>query len=411
MHMLRNAVDHGIEPPDERQALGKPPAGTIRVSAAQRGGVIEIDLRDDGAGLDPSHLRATAVKRGILAPEQAATLDDAASAELIFRPGFTTTTTVTDISGRGVGMDVVREHLEHLSGLIEVDSTPGEGTRFTPRVPLTLATSRTLLVEQGEQRFAIPSPMVERTGRVRESALATLEGRRAITIEGHPVMAVELANVLERPLSEPDPRREDEWRPYLVLCQGERRVALLVGEQGIVVKSLDWPLRRVRNVGGATVLGSGEVVVILNPTDLLKSALRLQQASGAVTMVAQPERRRHRLLVVDDSLTTRTLLGSILEAAGYDVAVAMDGVEALSILRDRPTDLVVSDVEMPRLDGFNLTAEIRRDEQLHQTPVILVTSLAAPEHRERGVAVGADAYIVKSGFDQADLLEAIRRLL
>jgi two-component system chemotaxis sensor kinase CheA len=151
--------------------------------------------------------------------------------------------------------------------------------------------------------------------------------------------------------------------------------------------------------------------VILNPADLLKAALRLQQAAGAVAMVARSERRRHRLLVVDDSLTTRTLLGSILEAAGYDVAVAMDGVEALSILGERPTDLVVSDVEMPRLDGFNLTAEIRRDERLRQTPVILVTSLAAPEHRERGVAVGADAYIVKSGFDQVDLLEAIRRLL
>ena len=243
---------------------------------------------------------------------------------MIFRPGFSTNTTVTEISGRGVGMDVVREHLEHLNGLVEVDSTLGQGTRFTMRVPLTLATSRTLLVEQGEQHFAIPSPMVERTGRVRESALRQPRGpprRHHRGSSGRGGRACERART-DAP-ADLDPHRDDDWRPYLVLRQGERRVALLVdrlvGEQGIVVKSLDWPLRRVRNVGGATVLGSGEVVVILNPTDLLKTALRLQQAAGAVAIVAQPERRRHRLLVVDDSLTTRTLLGSILEAAGYDV--------------------------------------------------------------------------------------------
>ena len=418
MHMLRNAVDHGIERPDERQARGKPRQGTIQVRAAQRGGVVEIDVRDDGVGLDPTHLRASAVRKGLVTEEQAAALNDAAALELIFRPGFSTRTAVTEISGRGVGMDVVRAHLERLNGLIEVSSVPGQGTHIALRVPLTLATSRVLLVRVGEQRFAVPSASIERTGRVRPSDVVSLEGRRIVTIGGHAVPAADLARLLDRPSADPDARAADTWRPFLVLRQAERRLALLVdrldGEQGIVVKSLGWPLRRVRNVAGATVLGTGEIVVILNPTDVLRTAARVQQTAAPVAATTPIVRRKQRLLVVDDSLTTRGLLGSILESAGYDVDVAMDGEEALSALRghpDPPFDLVVTDVEMPRLDGFRLTAEIRRDEHLRETPVILVTSLASPEHRERGVAVGADAYIVKSGFDQSHLLETIRRLI
>ncbi|MCX6020811.1 MAG: response regulator, partial [Chloroflexi bacterium] len=403
MHMLRNAMDHGIERPEERIARGKPRQGAIRLTAAQRGNMIEIELEDDGAGLDPVRLRQSAVRKGMMTEEQAAALDERAARDLIFSPGFSTSTTVTGTSGRGVGMDVVRENVERLNGHITIASTPGWGTRFTISVPLTLATTRAVLVELGTQLFAVPSSMIERTGRVKEANLVSLEGALSVALEGHPVPVVELAGVLERPHT----GQPGEWRHYFVLRQGDRRVALLadrlVGEQEIVIKSLGWPLRRLRNVSGAAVLGTGQTVVILNPTGLLKSALRLlgggvRAASGPV---AQPvERRRKRLLVVDDSVTTRTLEKSILEAAGYDVVVAADGIEALSVLRSEPIDLAVSDVEMPRLDGFGLTMEIRRDEKLRRLPVVLVTSLEAREHRERGVAAGADAYIVKSGFDQ-----------
>jgi two-component system chemotaxis sensor kinase CheA len=209
-----------------------------------------------------------------------------------------------------------------------------------------------------------------------------------------------------------------EWLSFLVLRQGERRLVLrvdrLVGEREIVVKSLGWPLGRVRNVSGAAVLGSGQLVMILNPADVLKAGLKLPTDGETPPLrrtAPAPSERRRRVLVADDSLTTRTLERSILEAAGYEVQIAADGGEALQVLRGQPIDLVISDVDMPVLDGFALTAEIRRDEKLKQIPVVLVTSLDAQQHRERGVAVGADAYVVKSQFDQDDLLAAIRRLI
>jgi two-component system, chemotaxis family, sensor kinase CheA len=416
MHLLRNAVDHGIEQPEVRVASGKPRTGTVRLTAALRGGYVEIEMSDDGAGLDTLQLRASAVRKGLLTDDQASAMDEATVMDLIFQPGFSTRTLVTELSGRGVGLDVVRQHVQQLNGQVGVSSEQGVGTRITLRVPLTLATTRAVLVEEAGQLLALPSTLIERSARVREEQIVTFEGRRAVTIEGRPVPVVELAAVLERPL--PTGHQPDEWRPLVVLHQGERRLAILteklVGEQEIVVKSLGWPLRHIPNVSGAAVLGSGQTVVILNPSDLLKNGSKLAAVvvrSRAAPGVAQ-KRRVHRLLAVDDSLTTRTLLRSILEAAGYAVAVAADGLEALTLLQQSESfDLVVADVEMPRMNGFELTEAIRRDERLRQTPVVLVTSLAGRDHRERGVAVGADAYIVKSVFEQGLLLDTIGRLL
>jgi two-component system chemotaxis sensor kinase CheA len=419
MHLVRNAVDHGIERPNERAARGKPHAGTIRLTALQRGNAVEIAVEDDGAGLDPSRLRQSAIEKGFLSPNEATALDDQAAMELIFQPGLSTSATVTETSGRGVGMDVVRAHVERLNGQIRVSSTPGQGTRLMIRVPLTLATTRAILVEQSGQTFVIPSAMIERSARVQERDLVNLEGRRAVVIDGHPIPIVELADALEQPRTAAGDQSAPHWRPFFVLRQDDRCVALLVdgllGEQEIVVKRLGWPLRRVRNVGGAAVLGSGQTVAILNPFDLLKTALKLvggkAKPAAPVSIAAPPAPRQRHVLVVDDSLPTRTLVRSILDAAGYATAVAADGAEALKALRASPIDLVVSDIEMPEVDGFALTAEIRRDEKLRRIPVVLVTSMAAREHRERGVAVGADAYIVKGAFDQGQLLDTVGRLI
>ncbi len=417
LHMVRNSVDHGIEAPDERQGRGKPREGTIRLSVTQRGGAVEIAIEDDGAGMDPERMRQSAVRKGFLAEEHARKLDDQAAVDLIFRAGFSTKTTATEISGRGVGMDVVREHLERLGGQITPWSAPGQGTRFTIRVPLTLATTRAILVEQSGRIYAIPSALIERTSRVQEQHIVSLDGRRAVAVEGRPVPIVELHEVLEMPggARASDPAG---WRSYFVLRQDEGRVALLtdqlVGEQEIVVKRLAWPLRRVRNVGGAAVLGSGQTIAILNPSDLLKTALQIgvRGRRSMSEMPVTPSAPRQRcVLVVDDSLPTRTLERSILETAGYRTLAAGDGVEALKILRGEAIDLVVTDIEMPGLDGFALTTEIRRDEKLRQIPVVLVTSLAAPEHQERGVAAGADAYILKGKFDQGQLLDTVGRLI
>ena len=420
MHMLRNAVDHGIEAPQGRRAAGKVTMGHIGLTVANRGGVIAITLADDGGGIDAPGLRATAVRRGLLTEQAAATLDEQATYALVFQPGFSTTTVATATSGRGVGMDVVRDEVARLNGHIHIASTPGAGTVFTITVPLTLATTRAILVEQGGRRFAIPSMPVERTARLRVDELVTLEGRRAVMIEGHPVPIVELADVLALPpVAWPsDPRA---WRFLVILRQDERRVALLIdrltGEQELVVKPLGWPMRRVRNVGGAAVLGSGETIAILNPGDLLVGGLRLAQAASGTVARATEERtdaapqRRRRVLIVDDSLTTRMLERGILESAGYETAIATDGDEALGLLARDSVDLVLSDVEMPGLDGFGLAAAIRRDERLRHLPVILVTSLDTPEQRERGVNAGADAYLSKRTFDQGLLLDTIGRLL
>jgi two-component system chemotaxis sensor kinase CheA len=359
------------------------------------------------------------VRRGLLAGERAENLDSAGAIDLIFHPGFSTRTTVSELSGRGVGMDVVRAHVERLGGEIAVRTTPGAGTSFIITVPLTLATTRVLLVEDHGELYAVPSSTIERTGRVRSADLLQLEGRRAIQIEGRAVPVVELADVLQRPRSDEEisPR---EWRPYFVLPHGDRAVALLtthlVDEQELVIKALGAPLKRVKHIAGAAVLGTGAVVVILSPGDLTKTALGnldngLFMARMADLPAAESDAPRRRVLVVDDSVMTRTLERSILEAAGYEVVVAVDGQQALDILGTTAVDAIVSDVEMPRLNGFALTAAIRQSEQLRHLPVVLVTSLDAPEQVERGAAAGADAYIVKGRFDQQDLLRTLERLL
>jgi two-component system chemotaxis sensor kinase CheA len=416
MHMVRNAVDHGIEAPDVRVARGKPRVGTVCLSAQQRANSVEVIIQDDGAGLDPSRLRATAVRMKLLSEEEAAASSDSAARELIFRPGFSTSSAVSETSGRGVGMDVVREHVVRLGGQVTLDGSAGSGTTITISVPLTLATTRAILAEQHGQVFAIPSAMVERSARLRGSDAASIHGRQVAIVDGHPLPVVELSEVLSQQRStEP----VVDWRSYFVLRRADVRVGVLVdrliGEQELVVKRLGWPLNQLALIEGGAVLSSGQTVIILNPSDLLTSAweqLRNQSSTLRVEASNQPaERRKRRLLVVDDSLTTRTLERTIFEAAGYDVAVASDGIEALKRLHSETVDAIVSDVEMPRMDGFALTAAVRRDEATRHLPVILVTSLEAREHRERGVAVGADAYIVKSRFDQGQLLETVGRLV
>jgi two-component system chemotaxis sensor kinase CheA len=420
MHMVRNSLDHGLESADERRLAGKPAQGCLRLSAVQRGDRIEIVVEDDGRGLDIEAIRATAIRRNLLTLERAEQIDTAALIDLIFHPGFSTRDVVSELSGRGVGMDVVRDHISRLGGDIRVYTTPGLGTTFTLTVPLTLATTRVLLVEDQGHTYAVPTSNVERTGRVRGRELHHLEGRLGLQIDGRVVPVVELSGVLQRPRKVTPAGSPDDWRPFFVLSQSDSAVALLtdrlVDETELVVKSLGAPLKRVRHVAGAAVLGTGAMAVVLNPADLFKSSLgnvdNLERLAppGAATNVERMPRRR--VLVVDDSVMTRTLQRTILESAGYSVIVASDGAHALELLDDSTeVDAIVSDVEMPGMGGFELIAALRQNARLRHLPVILVTSLDAPEHIERGAAAGADAYIVKGRFDQKDLLQAVGRLV
>ena len=319
---------------------------------------------------------------------------------------------MTDLSGRGVGLDVVREQVDRLHGSIDVASDVGGGTTVSLSVPLSVSTMHCLLLDAGGQTFALPVTGVERIVRVAAGQVQRAEGRQAVQVDGRPVVLASLAEVLGLgpPVQDQDP---DAKRPVIVAAGQGRRVGLLVDRlertQELVVKSLPAPLVGVRHVAGATILGSGRAALILSSADLTASVERAEGASsGAAGTALTPA---PTILVAEDSITTRTLEKSILEGAGYRVRVASDGAEAWRLLQDNGCDLLLTDVEMPVMDGFELTARVRADQRLRDLPVVLVTSLDSDEDRERGVSAGADAYVVKGAFDQERLLDTLRRLL
>ena len=411
VHLLRNAVDHGIEPPAARREAGKPPAGRITIDVQPLAGKkIAVRVEDDGAGLDPERIRSGAVAGGLLTAEKAAALSPEEIPALIFRSGLSTSRIVTDISGRGLGLAILQDKVEKLGGAVSCQSTLGGGTRFLMTLPLSLATLRGVLVRIGEGLFVIPSLTLERVVRVRREEIRTVENRETISLAGQSLPLVPLRDVLELG---PDPAPRGKSVRAVVLGSGRERIAFIVDEvrqeQEILIKDLGLQLQRVRNVAGSTILGSGQVVPVLNAADLMKSARRREWTPPAAAAVE--EVRRKSILVVEDSITARSLLKSILEGAGYLVTTAVDGLDGLTAIRSGHFDLVVSDVDMPRMNGFELTARIRGDRRFAELPVILVTALESQEDRERGIDVGADAYIVKSSFDQSNLLGTIGRLL
>lgn len=411
MHLLRNSVDHGIEPPEVRAGAGKP-AATISLSAQHRGDMLLISVADDGGGIDVDAVRAGAVKRGLITAAAAAELSDRQAIALIFRSGLSTSPIVTDLSGRGVGLDVVREAVELLHGSVDVESRLGAGTTFSLTLPLSVSTMHCLLIEAGGQTFALPVSAVERVMRAGAQDIGRAEGRQCVVLNGRPVVLARLADVLglDAAASGPDPGSK---RPLIVLGGRERRAAFLVDRvtrtHEVVVKSFPEPLLRVRHLAGATILGTGQVAMLLNPADLLAFVERDDRPTQAVAESSQD--LAATILVVEDSITTRTLEKNILEAAGYRVRVAGDGAEGLRILDSDGCDLVVTDVEMPVMDGLELTSRIRADGRHRDLPIVLVTSRDAREDRERGIQAGADAYIVKGAFDQDRLLDTIRRLI
>jgi two-component system chemotaxis sensor kinase CheA len=416
IHLLRNCVDHGIEPPQERIQRGKPARAAINLALEHgNGNTVRLLLSDDGAGIDVGKVKASAVKRGLISAEAAARLSETEAQALIFQSEVSASPIITQLSGRGLGLAIVQEKAEKLGGKVSVESQPGLGTTFRIVVPATRARFRGIIVEAAGRLLVVPTVQVERVSRARADDIRTVEGRETLSFGGRAVSLVHLADALELPQVEPE-ATSPGGMPIIVLGRNGQRVAFAVDkihdEQEILVKPLMKPLSRVRNIAAATVLGSGRVAPILNVADLLQSARKLAGASARVAAAAKPSKVETRsILVAEDSITSRMLLKAILESAGYRVKTAVDGIEAFTLLRAEHFDLCVSDVEMPRLNGFDLTARIRADKKLSELPLVLVTALESREDRERGIDVGANAYLVKSSFDQSNLIEAVRRLI
>ena len=413
-HILRNSVDHGLETPEKREAQGKPRTGALQLTVSQtEGGKVEVFISDDGAGIDLERVKKKVAGLGIMTEQDLERLDDRDALSLILQSGVSTSPIITEISGRGLGLAIVQEKVEKLGGVLSLETVLNKGTSFRMELPVTIATFRGILVRVADRFFIAPSANMDRTLRIHVDEIKTVENRSTIPLNGKALSLVDLARVFGL-----NPNRDGsqgkEFLTVVVLGIGERRIGFRVdevlGEQEVLVKGLGKQLRHVPSISGATILGSGKVVPILNVNELLTSPLDAAvQAPGAEA--EEGEREERSVLVVDDSITSRMLIKSILEGAGYLVKTAVDGSDAFTTLKTGEFDLVVSDVEMPKLDGFGLTEKIRSDKKYAEIPVVLVTGLETPEDREKGIDAGANAYIVKSSFDQSNLLEVVGRMI
>lgn len=416
-HLIRNALDHGIEPPDVRQAAGKPPVGTVVLEARHRAGMLAITVKDDGAGVDLRRLESAAIARGLAPQSAAARMNDAELLDLLFLPGFSTRDSVTDISGRGVGLDAARIFAKACGGGLRVASQPGSHTTFTLQLPITMSVMRGLLVDIAGAPYAFPLPRIERILQCRPADVRTVEGRQYLDHDGITIGLVLTAQVLELPdrPTMPDPL------PVVVITERGRSYGLIVdaflGERDLEVRPLDHRLGRIPDISAASLLEDGSPVLIIDVDDLahsvdgLLAGRRLRPVAPASAAPPPLQRRRKRILVVDDSITVRELERQLLVARGFLVDVAADGMEAWEAVRTIRYDLVVTDVDMPRLDGIGLTTRIKADVAKRSMPVVILSYKDREEDRLRGLDAGANRYLTKTSFHDDTFVHTIIDLI
>jgi chemosensory pili system protein ChpA (sensor histidine kinase/response regulator) len=392
-HLLRNSIDHGIEPPQARLAAGKPETGLIRLSASRQGAHVSIQLSDDGAGLDFGRIARRAVELEWLTAEEAESASQETLIRLIFEPGFSTAESVSEISGRGVGMDIVRSTIENLRGRLSVHTAPGAGTSFTFVLPVSMAVDRVVILEAGGEKFALPMTAMTRQMRVYDSALAERKGRAGVEVDGQWLPACLLGEWLGLSSAADRPAR---WA-MLFVNNGERELALLadrvIEAREVVIKPLSGLLARLHRFAGATILGDGSVVLILNP-----SALDLDPAlSAPLPALHRRAAQEETVLIVDDSISIRRSVAGLLRAAGWRTFEARDGLEALELLdrRASPPSAILMDIEMPRMDGYELAAALRARPEFESVPLLMLTSRAGEKHRQKALRLGVDRYLVK----------------
>lgn len=414
-HLIRNGLDHAIELPAERVAAGKSPAGTIKLEARHRAGMLQVVLSDDGRGIDQTRLRHKVVERGLASESMVEKLTEAELLEFIFLPGFSTKDRVTEISGRGVGLDVVQNMVRAVGGVVRVSSQVGHGTRFTLQLPITMSVVRALLVRIAGEPYAFPLNRIDRLLTVTRSAFQVLEGRQHFLMDGQTVGLVEACQVLGLPPTE----RESEDFPVVVASDRSHRFGVVVddflGERDLEVRPLDARLGKVPNINSASVLEDGLPVLIIDVEDLVRSVDNLLSGRRLRKLAAAAGRKEvtgpRRVLVVDDSITVRELERQLLETAGYVVEVAVDGIDGWNAVRSGEYHLVISDVDMPRMDGIQFVTLIKHDPGLRAIPVVIVSYKDREEDRMRGLDAGANAYLTKSSFHDQTFLRTVVDLI
>ena len=414
-HLLRNAIDHGIEPPEERLAVGKPEEGTIRLEAAHKGGMLSITVSDDGRGVELERLRQKIISTQLTTADMATSLTEVELMEFLFLPAFSTKESVTEISGRGVGLDVVHEMAREVGGTVRAVSEPGQGMHFYLQLPLTLSVLRTLVVQIAGEPYAFPLARIDRALMLPKDDIDLVAGRQYFTIDGQHIGLVSAHQVLELQES----TRTSDTLPVIVIsdrlnCYG-LVVDRFVGESDLVVQPLDQRLGKVPDISTAALLEDGSPILIIDVEDMVHSVdnllggRRLRQVSRAVSATRGPTRKR--ILVVDDSITIREVERQLLANHGYEVEVAVDGMDGWNAVRAGHYDLVISDVDMPRMDGFELVSQIKNDARLSALPVMIVSYKGSEEDRHRGLEAGANYYLTKSSFHDETLLQAVVDLI
>jgi two-component system sensor histidine kinase and response regulator WspE len=413
-HLLRNAVGHGIEPPDVRRAAGKPAEGVVRVEARHNAGALQVIISDDGSGIDLNELREAVVARNLTTREASSALSEAELLEFLFLPGFTMTRTVTDVSGRGVGLDVVQDMVKQVHGTVRVSSELGKGTRFQLQLPVTLSVVRTLLAEIAGEAYAFPLACIARALRLPREKIALLEGRQHFEFDGRRIGLVTARQVLG---ADAPPAPGDDL-PVIVVGDHHRTYGLVVdrflGERELVVQPLDAQLGKIKDIAAAALMEDGAPVLIVDAEDLIRSLDRLVSGGrpDSVPRGSDTERKsRKRVLVVDDSLTVRELERKLIGNGGYDVEVAVDGMDGWNAVRTGNFDLVVTDIDMPRMDGIELVTLINKDASVKSVPVIIVSYKDRDEDRRRGLEAGAAYYLTKGSFHDETLLQAVIDLI
>lgn len=408
MHLVRNAIDHGIEKPEDRVSAGKSESAELRITGKGYSDTVIIEIRDDGKGIDLESVKRKAAEKGLFTYDELNLMDRKKLFSIIFMHGFSTRNTVTDLSGRGVGMDVVKNFVEKFKGDIETESEPGKGCRFRIRLPIKFSTTNILITSLSGQKFGFPTDFVVLTRTVQPKNIFQLEGKSAVLIENEPVYLANLSDYLERP--EFQARQIVSSFPCVVLNVDGTKAAVIVEsvieKNEVILKPFDGILKRVRNVTGAAILDSGEVCIVVNPRDLIDSIFRKSFAVHSSEEKKVP--RIKRILVADDSLTTRVQLKRILENEGMEVSLAVDGLDAWNLISTEDFTCVLSDMEMPNMDGIDLVRKVK-ESKYRSLPIVILTSIGSEEKIKETLDAGADAYLVKSKFDRKDLLGVIEK--